>query len=78
MTNEEAIEKWATMIIPAVFKAEDELHKTKPEWKKRLKYVSEGDIYTVAKEYCYDIAEIIVKNAEDYDPNEKGENDGKV
>ena len=73
MTNKEAIERWATMIIPAVFKAEDELHKTKPEWKKRLKYVMENDAPRVAQEYCRDIAEIIVKASEDYDPNEKEE-----
>lgn len=65
MTNEEAIEKW-TAAVARVFKAEDELHKVKPEWEKRLKFVLENDAPKIAQEYCRDIAEIIVKNAEDY------------
>lgn len=75
MTNEEAIERWATMIIPAVFKAEEELMRTQPEWKKRLKYVLENDAPKVAKEYCRAIAEIIVKTAEDYDKEEGGKHE---
>lgn len=65
MTNEEAIEKW-TAAVARVFKAEDELHKVKPEWEKRLKFVLENDAPKIAMEYCRDIAEIIVKNVEDY------------
>lgn len=64
ITKEEAIEKW-TAAVAQVFKAEDELHRVKPEWKKRLKFVLENDAPKVAQEYCRDIAEIIVKNAED-------------
>ncbi len=65
MTNEEAIETW-TIIVSHVFKAEQELLITKPEWEKRLKFVLENDAPKVAQEYCQAIAEIIVKNAEDY------------
>lgn len=74
MTNEEAIEKW-TLIVSEVFKAEDKLHKVKPEWEKRLKYVFENDAPKIAQEYCRDIAEIIVKNAEDYDKEEGGKHE---
>lgn len=73
MTNKEAIERWAEYIIPAVFRAEQQLMITHPEWKKRLKYVLVDDAPKVAKEYCKAIAEIIVTKAEDYDPNEKEE-----
>lgn len=65
ITKEEAIEKW-TAAVAQVFKAEDELHRVKPEWEKRLKYVFENDAPKIALEYCRDIAEIIVKEGEDY------------
>ena len=41
MTNKETIDRWAEQIIPAVFKAEDALHKAKPEWKERLRRLGE-------------------------------------
>lgn len=41
MTNKEAIDRWAELIIPAVFKAEDALQKAKPEWKERLRHLGE-------------------------------------
>lgn len=73
MTNEEAIEKWATMIIPVVFHAEQELMRTQPTWKKRLKYVLENDAPKVGQEYCRAIEEIIVKTAEDYESDSEEE-----
>ena len=74
MTNSEAITRWAEFIIPAVFKAEDQLKREHPEWTERLRKLGtpEGeDPHQVAQEYCTAIATIIVTNAEDYDPNEK-------
>ena len=72
MTNKEAIDRWAEQIIPAVFKAEDALQKAVPEWKERLKHLSEPggeDPHKVAEEYCRAIAHIIVTRAEDYEPD---------
>ena len=71
MTNKEAIDGWADSIIPAVFRAEDALQKAVPEWKERLKNVTDENGHELAKEYCREIATIIVKNGSDYDPNEK-------
>lgn len=74
MTNQEAITRWAENIVPAVFKAEDELTRTHPEWRERLRKLGtpEGeDPHKVAHEYCTAIATIIVTNAEDYDPKER-------
>jgi hypothetical protein len=75
MTNKEAIERWATYIIPAVFKAEDQLLKEHPKWKDRLRCLANGeeDPYKVSEEYCTAIATIIVTEAEDYNQNEKEE-----
>lgn len=73
MTNKEAIDRWADWIIPQVFKAEDALKKAKPEWIERLRKLAtpEGeDPYKVAKEYCRDIATIIVRSGSDYDSND--------
>lgn len=73
MTNKEAIDRWAGSIIPAVFKAEDALQKAKPEWNKRLKRLGEPggeDAQKVAEEYCREIATIIVRTADDYEPDE--------
>ena len=73
MTNKEAIDRWATYIIPAVFKAEDALLKAKPEWKERLKKLGQSggeDSYKVAEEYCREIATIIVRFASDYNEEE--------
>ena len=70
MTNEQAIDRWAELIIPAVFKAEDALQKAKPEWKERLEKLGEPggeDPSKVAEEYCREIATIIVKQSKDYD-----------
>lgn len=67
MTNNEAIERWATMIIPAVFRAEHALQEAKPEWKERLATLTDAEMPAAAEEYCREIAEIIVKNAEDYE-----------
>ena len=72
MTNKEAIDRWATYIIPAVFRAEDALTKVKPEWKERLgKLRTDGgeDPTKVAAEYCREIATIIVTQAADYEPD---------
>ena len=73
MTNQECINRWAQYIIPAVFKAEDELIRTHPEWKERLAQIDPAEGTQIAQEYCTAIATIIVTNAEDYDPNEKEE-----
>ena len=73
MTNREAIDRWAEYIIPAVFKAEDALQKAKPEWKERLAALNAGtskeEGAKVAKEYCREIATIIVTQAADYEPD---------
>ena len=72
MTNKEAIYRWAEQIIPAVFKAEDALHKAKPEWKERLRRLGEpgGEPPgTVAEKYCREIATIIVTQGVDYVPD---------
>lgn len=72
MTNKETIDRWAGSIIPAVFKAEDALQKAKPEWKERLRKLGESggeDAQKVAKEYCTEIATIIVTQAADYVPD---------
>ena len=73
MTNKDAIDRWAEQIIPAVFKAEDALQKAKPDWKERLAALNAGTSQEegakVAKEYCHDIARIIVTQAADYEPD---------
>lgn len=74
MTNKETIDRWATYIIPAVFKAEDALQKAKPEWKERLKKLGQPggeDPSKVAEEYCREIATIIVRFASDYNEEEE-------
>ena len=79
MTNKEAIDRWAEYIIPEVFKAEDALQKAKPEWKERLKHLGESggeDPHKVAEEYCREIATIIVKLGNDYEPD--GSIDGET
>ena len=67
MTNEEAIERWARYIIPAVFKAETKLQREHPEWKVRLRNIKEEEASRVAEEYCTAIATEIVTNAADAD-----------
>lgn len=58
--KEKMITLWVNHIIPAVFLAEAELHRTKPEWKEKLKNVKRDEMTGVAREYCKAIAEIIV------------------
>ena len=73
MTNKETIDRWAEQIIPAVFRAEEVLQKTEPEWEERLKALSAGtsteDPYMVAAEYCRKVARIIVTKGSDYVPD---------
>jgi hypothetical protein len=72
MTNKEAIDRWAEQIIPAVFKAEEALHKAVPEWKERLDRLGKHggeDPHKVAAEYCRAIAHIIVTQGSDYVPD---------
>lgn len=73
MTNAQAVDRWAEYIVPAVFKAEDALQKAKPEWKERLRRLGQPDSQenpeTVAKEYCREIATIIVTQGSDYQPD---------
>lgn len=78
MTNKNAIDRWATYIIPAVFKAEDALKNAKPEWEERLKKLGQPggeDPYKVAEEYCREIAKIIVRFSSDYDTTEYSDHD---
>ena len=78
MTNKETIDRWAEMIIPAVFKAEDALQKAKPEWKERLRHLGEPggeDPHKVAEEYCRKIATIIVRQSTDYDTTDYSDHD---
>lgn len=60
MSKEEVVGHWSKSIIPAVFCAEDSLHKHCPEWRERLRRAKEGDVVSVADAYCRAIAEIIV------------------
>lgn len=72
MTNKETVDRWAEQIIPAVFKAEDALHKAQPEWKERLAKLGQPgseDPDNVAREYCQAIARIIVTQGSDYVPD---------
>ena len=69
MTNKETVERWAKYIIPAVFRAEDALQKARPEWKERLQNVSDENVSQIAEQYCTEIATIIVKNGNDYEPD---------
>ena len=74
MTNKEAIERWAKYIIPTVFRAEHQLQDSKPEWNERLANLKDDEGPATAQKYCREIAEIIVKQAEDYVPDETLEN----
>jgi len=75
MTNKEAVERWAKQIIPAVFRAEDALQKARPEWKERLKNVTDENVSQIAEQYCTEIATIIVKYGSDYEPDGTLENE---
>ena len=70
MTNKECVDRWAKYIIPEVFRAEDALLKNKPEWKERIANATDDYMSDLAKEYCTDIAEIIVRGSEDFDEEE--------
>lgn len=73
MTNQEAIDRWATYIVPAVFKAEVNLQAKHPEWKERLSNIKPDEGPELANEYCRAIAEEIVLNAADADIEEEKE-----
>lgn len=70
MTNKKCVERWAEFIIPAVFRAEDALLKTHPEWSERLANIPEDKESVLVKEYCTEIAEIIVRASEDFNEEE--------
>ena len=78
MSNQEAIDRWAEYIIPAVFRAEDALTKANPEWRERMKTVGQPggeDPSKLAEQYCRAIATIIVRSAEDYDLDDHSDRD---
>lgn len=66
MTNKETVERWAELIVPAVFSAEEELLKHQPEWTERLRNIKPEEASDIAAQYCMAIAEIIVKKGADY------------
>ncbi len=61
LTNKETVERWAEFIIPAVFSAEEQLLKFKPEWTERLRNLKPEELSDVSEQYCREIAEIIVR-----------------
>lgn len=65
MTKEELLKHWAEEIIPCVFRAEDEVTRKHPEWKERLKNVTDENRKAVADEYCRAIAGEILANYEE-------------
>ena len=65
MTRQEMIDRWAKNIIPAVFKAEDEL---RPQLQKILKDYQD-DPTTAAELYAHTIAEEIVSQTTDEELN---------
>lgn len=60
MNKQETIQRWATYIVPAVFRAEQQLLEEQPQWRERLKNVENAT--QTAQEYCEAIATIIVNN----------------
>lgn len=60
MNKQETIQRWATYIVPAVFRAEQQLLEEQPEWRDKLKNVENAT--QTAQEYCEAIATIIVEN----------------
>lgn len=60
MNKQETIQRWATYIVPAVFKAEQQLLEEQPQWRDKLKNVENAT--QTAQEYCEAIATIIVEN----------------
>jgi len=61
--RQETIERWATYIIPAVFRAEDALKVKHPEWITKLQNVTNENMHETANGYCRAIAEEIVFNS---------------
>jgi hypothetical protein len=74
MTKKEAIDRWAKCVIPAVMMAESKLLEDKPVWREWLSHVTLENGSELADMYCREIAEIIVRNSPDYDPNEETNN----
>jgi len=68
--RQETVERWATYIIPAVFRAEDALKVKHPEWIAKLQNVTAENMQETAEGYSRAIAEEIVFNSTD---NEKEE-----
>ena len=75
MTNREAVERWAKYIVPAVFRAEAALLEAKPEWKERLSDIRLEEGKALAEEYCLEVARVIVRSADDYDPDDESDRD---
>ena len=69
MTRKEVIQHWAEEIIPAVFKAEDNL---RPQLKKILAD-NQDDHVRAACLYCTAIAEEIVRHTYEEQPTKQGE-----
>ena len=63
--TQETIDRWATHIIPVVFRAEDALKIKHPEWLKRLQNVTAENMKETADEYCRAIATEIVTNGKE-------------
>lgn len=60
MNKQETIQRWAAYIVPAVFRAEQQLLESEPQWRDKLKNVDNAT--QTAQEYCEAIATIIVNN----------------
>ena len=73
MTNQEAIDRWARYIIPAVFRAETDMLNEEPEWRERIDHATDENIEQVASDYCKAIATRIVKASPDFNPDEPTE-----
>jgi len=68
--RQETIERWATYIIPAVFRAEDALKVKHPEWIAKLQNVTAENMHEMAESYCRAVAEEIVFNSTDEEKEE--------
>lgn len=68
--RQEAIERWAKYIIPAVFRAEDALKVKHPEWIAKLQNVTAENMQETAEGYSRAIAEEIVFNSTDEETEE--------
>lgn len=60
MNKQETIQRCAAYIVPAVFRAEQQLLEEQPQWRDKLKNVENAT--QTAQEYCEAIATIIVEN----------------